>query len=240
MPDTTTRASAWSVTINNPIEADEENIALARQKGWKVEGQKEQGEQGTVHYQLLVKTPQIRFSALKKQFPRAHIEPARNVAALEQYVNKEDTRIGELKQDQEKYPSLQKLWDMFYDWIKEKNLNLACESWGNEKWLRYFDWFINDAIIAGYVVETMGVNPQVRACVKQYGRSLIVRCRNAQRQALDRQTAAKAFSVEEHNEDALSQGLSQEEGGEEVDETDVSQTWSTRVEVNHHEHSGNS
>lgn len=239
MPDTTTRASAWSVTINNPIEADEENIALARQKGWKVEGQKEQGEQGTVHYQLLVKTPQIRFSALKKQFPRAHIEPARNVAALEQYVNKEDTRIGELKQDQEKYPSLQKLWDMFYDWIKEKRHDLSCETWGGEKWLRYFDWFINDAIIAGYVVETMGVNPQVRACVKQYGRSLIVRCRNAQRQA-DRQTAAKAFSVEEHNEDALSQGLSQEEGGEEADETDVSQTWSTRVEVNHHEHSGNS
>lgn len=79
----TDRATAWSLTINNPTEADEENIQHARQKGWKVIGQLEQGENGTKHYQLLVKTPRIRFGGVKKEFPRAHVEVARNVAALE-------------------------------------------------------------------------------------------------------------------------------------------------------------
>lgn len=43
------RHSKWSVTINNPTEADEDSIHRARQKGWKVWGQKEVGEEGTEH-----------------------------------------------------------------------------------------------------------------------------------------------------------------------------------------------
>ena len=32
------RATCWSVTINNPLPADDENIARAKQRsGWKVE-----------------------------------------------------------------------------------------------------------------------------------------------------------------------------------------------------------
>ena len=85
------RASVWSVTINNPTQTDEYNISEARQKGWKVEGQLERGEQGTEHYQLILRTPQVRFSAVKQVFPRAHIEVARNVGALTAYVHKEDT-----------------------------------------------------------------------------------------------------------------------------------------------------
>lgn len=100
------RATNWSVTINNPIKADEENINLARQKGWMVEGQLEKGDNGTPHYQLIVKTPQMRFSALKKAFPRAHIEVAKNVKALETYVKKDETRIGQLPDASEFYPSL--------------------------------------------------------------------------------------------------------------------------------------
>jgi len=72
----TDRATVWSVTINNPTPSDEEGIALARQRGWQVEGQKEKGSEGTEHYQLMVKTPQVRFSAVKKAFPRGHIEAA--------------------------------------------------------------------------------------------------------------------------------------------------------------------
>lgn len=49
MPSTD-RATAWSVTINNPNESDEEAINLARQKGWTVQGQKEVGDEGTPHY----------------------------------------------------------------------------------------------------------------------------------------------------------------------------------------------
>lgn len=92
--DTTQRATMWSITINNPTAEDREAIELARQKGWKIEGQFEKGEEGTLHLQLAVRTPQLRFSTMKKHFPRAHIEIARNAAAFLQYVNKADTRVG--------------------------------------------------------------------------------------------------------------------------------------------------
>jgi len=122
------RATCWSVTINNPLPADDENIALAKQKsGWKVEGQLEKGENGTPHYQLMVKTPQTRFGSIKKAFPRAHIEPARDIKALSKYVSKEETRIGTLPLN-DKYPSLTVLWDLFYGFIRTEQLAIpTCE-----------------------------------------------------------------------------------------------------------------
>ena len=59
----------------------------------------------------------MRFSAVKKAFPRANIQVARNVAALQQYVHKEDTRVEELSTSNEMYPSLQKFWDMLYEYM---------------------------------------------------------------------------------------------------------------------------
>ena len=119
MPPQSDRATCWSITINNPTGADEENMALSRQKGWKVDGQLEVGKDGTPHYQLIVRTPQVRFSAVKKAFPRAHIEVARNPTALEQYVHKDDTKAGELNKQSEMYPSLSKFWDLFYTWLHD-------------------------------------------------------------------------------------------------------------------------
>ena len=72
MSESTKRSTCWSVTINNPTADDEECIALARQVNWTVEGQLEKGVEGTLHCQLMVKTPQVRFSALKKMFPSAY------------------------------------------------------------------------------------------------------------------------------------------------------------------------
>lgn len=116
----TQRHSNWSITINNPTPADEEDIARARQKGWKVDGQLEKGENGTPHYQLMVSSGQVRFSAVKKAFPRAHIEPARNVSALHQYVHKEDTKLADLASSSDKYPSLSKFWHLIYQAMAEK------------------------------------------------------------------------------------------------------------------------
>lgn len=115
---TTQRATCWSVTINNPTDDDTDAISLARQKGWIVEGQLEQGESGTPHYQLMVKTPQVRFSALKKTFPRAHIEVAKNESALRAYVGKEESRVAPLPEQSNQYPSLSKLWTLLYDYIR--------------------------------------------------------------------------------------------------------------------------
>lgn len=184
---TQARASCWSITINNPSAADEENINLARQRGWKVEGQLEVGEKGTPHYQLKVNTPQVRFSAVKKAFPRAHIEIAKNAFALEQYVHKEETREGELVQSNDRYPSMLKLWELWSDYIDERSENLAKETWTEDEFLINFDFFIKDLIVDGYNVESMAVNPQIRAIVKKFGREVLVRAQNIRRQT-DRQT----------------------------------------------------
>lgn len=123
----TQRSNHWSLTINNPTTDDHEHIARARQKGWKVTGQEEIGKEGTPHLQLHLATPQVRFSAVKKAFPRAHIEAARNPIALEAYVNKEDTRAGDLPSSQEKYPSLSKFWQLIASWVK------ACGWWNEDE-----------------------------------------------------------------------------------------------------------
>jgi len=179
------RATCWSVTINNPISADDENISLAKQRsGWKVDGQLEQGENGTKHYQLMVKTPQVRFATIKKAFPRAHIEPARNAKALAEYVHKDDTRIGSIPSN-DKYPSLTALWTLFDEYLRTEQHAVPT----GEEALVVFDQFISLYIELGYHIETMGVNPQIRSSVKKYLPSIIFRTQIIRRQETDRQTA---------------------------------------------------
>ena len=186
------RASAWSITINNPVASDDEQVALTRQKsGWSVIGQKEIGENGTPHYQLMVRTPQVRFSALKKAFP-AHIEVCRDPKALEKYVQKEDTRVGSLPAN-ELYPSLQTLWDKFSEYADDNYKKYGPHiSWNPDYFLERFDHFINQMIENGYVVETMGVNPQMRSCVKNYGSAILNRSKV--RRQTDRQTDVEDIS----------------------------------------------
>lgn len=223
--NTNVRATNWSVTINNPTEKDEEEIALARQKGWSVEGQKEVGESGTPHYQLYVKTPQVRFSALKKAFARAHIEIARNSSALENYVHKEETRVGQLSVSQDQYPSLSKVWKLLYIWLTESRgyefelvdiskseSRVPCRVRfvkGDHKLfalhpLDIFDEFIKDMIVAGYYVETIGINPQTRSSWNNYWSALIARELIAKQDAdkkTDRQTDKEDDVAPEENVD---------------------------------------
>jgi len=207
MPTQTDRGSAWSVTINNPVAADEENIALSRQRGWTVDGQLEKGENGTSHYQLIVKTPQVRFSAVKKAFPRAHIELARNAAALEVYVHKDETKEGELTTQSDLYPSLQRVWDMFAVYLDS---HPAWWRWKSDRALAVFDDFIRYLISDKLmVVETIAVNPQIRSCVKNYFVSIIER--SNQRRQTDRQTDEKEVAVNSINASESSQEDSSQE-----------------------------
>lgn len=195
------RGNCWSVTINNPVAADEEAISSARQRsGWIVVGQLEKGENGTPHYQLMLKTPQVRFSAVKKLFPRAHIEKARNSAALGTYVQKEETRIGELVENNEMYPTLQTAFDMFSSWLHNRvlhNIDANYQSFTPEVWLDKFDAFCAAKITEGYVLETLAVNPQVRSSIKKFGCEIYIRS-NIRRQKTDRQTELIARQALKH------------------------------------------
>jgi len=215
---TTQRATCWSITINNPTPQDEEYIALARQKGWTIDGQRERGAQGTEHYQLIARTPQVRFSQVKKAFPRAHIEAAKNAPALAAYVHKTDTRVSELSESQERYPSLSKLWELIYD---ELDVGWSCGecsvSFGSDS-LRVFDRACSQLIRRGYHIETMAVNPQIRSCFAKFALDMFYRV-YADRQT--RQTAPEIVAPKDHNH-AISPEVSEEE------EDDASQgSWSS-------------
>lgn len=179
------RGTCWSVTINNPTKSDDEWIAQAQQKkGWKVYGQREKGEQGTEHYQLMVTTPQVRFTAVKKAFPRAHIELARDRTALLKYVQKEDTRVADIPSNAQ-YPTYSKIME----WFGEE-----CESYGtprggidDNEYIKVFDIMIRNKIREGYYCESYALNPQVRGAVLKFGRAISFRER--QRRQTDRQTA---------------------------------------------------
>lgn len=223
---TTIRSNAWSVTINNPTDKDHEEINIARQKGWKVEGQVEKGAEGTPHLQLLVRTPQVRFSAVKKTFSRAHIEAARNVKALEQYVHKEDTREGELPSQSEFYPSLARFWLLITQYMTamEKDRLDFCELHeGRIKMFRredeedasyeqlraLFDDAVRDLILQGYHVEHHAINPANVSAFKRYGASIIRRSYAELIAQTCRQADKKEFTDndddDEHTPDAISQ-----------------------------------
>lgn len=96
-----TKGCAWSITINNPTDADLELWKSIRQIHWvkDAQGQLEKGEEGTTHIQGLLRTQSVRFSQVKKLLPRAHIEKATNIFALKNYVTKEETRVATLVAD---------------------------------------------------------------------------------------------------------------------------------------------
>lgn len=164
-----TRATAWSVTMNMktiPRDRCEEYIGRARQNNWNVEGQIEQGEQGTQHYQLLVRTPQVRFSAVKKMFPTSHIEVCRNVSALRNYVHKEESRLEELKQVENKFVSWKDVRSKFFEWLLD--YPGASDTEDQQKRIELWDEFIEYSIGEGIECDVIGVNPQYRSCIMKY------------------------------------------------------------------------
>lgn len=91
------KARNWIITLNNP-ELDVEDYALALKLSgatWFV-GQLEKGDKGTIHLQAAFgyKDP-IRFSAVKKILPEAHIEKTNCGASAAEYCSKTDTRVSE-------------------------------------------------------------------------------------------------------------------------------------------------
>lgn len=94
------KGTCWSITLNNPTKEEIalwNNISKAAHFVKRAEGQLEKGENGTPHIQGMLKTDSVRFSAVKKLLPRAHIEKAKNALALAKYVSKEETRVSPLE-----------------------------------------------------------------------------------------------------------------------------------------------
>lgn len=194
----TERATAWSITINNPTEKD---LSPTLPAGWSMTGQIEKGDQeGTEHYQGLLKTTQVRFTAVKKVFPRAHIEPARNVNALKKYVHKEETRVAIVEDVKSNIPTLfdyqhtiASRWDdnEFYDLVQARR---DFESEHKDKFMteddlamQYLDEMVAKDIERGVCgVEYIAINPMWRSAWKKFWRQMVSRERLRRQE--DRQT----------------------------------------------------
>jgi len=176
----TERFSCWSITINNPTKAE----LLCQVPGWKLTGQFEKGKEGTEHFQGMLKTPQVRFSAVKRAFPRAHIEGARNALALAAYVSKEDTRVATYEANS--VPSLfqyqdiiAKLWDVeqfdnIVDAFHITNRNPNRDD--SDAALGYVDILCAREIEKGARgLEFVAINPMWRSSWKRFYRSIIKR-----------------------------------------------------------------
>lgn len=211
-----TRATHWSVTINlkNVSHSTaEECIARARQRDWRVFGQLEQGDSGTEHYQLAVATPQVRFAAVKKVFPTAHIEVAKDWNALLAYCSKEETRVDTLKNVSTGYISWSQLRNMFFDHVREVHVEHVTDQ---EERTREWDIFIGLCIQRGFEVDVMGVNPQYRSCIQRYWVSYV-------RRQTDRQTESNVVVPTISQQDGVEEeGSSSEEGSQ-----DDSASWAT-------------
>jgi len=190
----TDRATCWSITINNPTQEEYQIVLPAR---WKLEGQIERGSEGTEHYQGMLSTPQVRFSAVKKVFPRAHIEVARNKQALQKYVHKEETRVSEVVH----IPTLFEYQTIIAnEWVDEEYgefweqavkltsaTNIPCP---DETAMRYLDSLVAKDIESGRCgAEYIAINPMWRSSWKKFWRSIIKRrdARRTEDQQADRQ-----------------------------------------------------
>lgn len=171
------RATCWSITINNP-KVEEYSIPLP--PSWSLDGQLERGSEGTEHYQGMLKTPQVRFSAVKKLFPRAHIEVARNPNALKKYVHKEETRVAEV----DRIPTLFEYQTIIASkWVEnefQERLKRAIQANQvpdfDEIAMRYIDSLVAADIESGRCgAEFIAINPMWRCSWKKFWRSIIKR-----------------------------------------------------------------
>ena len=195
--DTTKRGTIWSVTINNPTK---EEVDGTLPPGWSLEGQYEKGAEGTTHFQGLLKTTQVRFSAVKRQFPRAHIEVARNVAALKEYVHKEETRVGEFTPIRtpnifEVQTSVCKLWVKDeYEAIRDRLADMNKK----DAVLIYVDQLVDRMIKSGIRgIEFISINPMWRSSWSRHAHAILHRHALSDPVETDRQTDSETFLTED-------------------------------------------
>jgi len=174
------RASCWSITINNPTEQE----VVCNIPGWSLSGQYEQGEEGTRHFQGMLKTPQVRFAKVKKAFPRAHIEKARNSAALALYVNKKDTRIATYEATGvpsmfEYQAIIAERWEPEeFSFRRQEQAQYAPRKWKDtdDLALEYVDDIVGELIQEGSKgIEFIAINPMWRCSWKKFWAQIIAR-----------------------------------------------------------------
>jgi len=218
----TQRGTCWSITINNPTQED---LKPELPAGWKLQGQIERGQEGTEHYQGMLNTSQVRFSAVKKVFPRAHIELAKNRKALEKYVHKSETRVSEVSDIVSNIPTLfeyqHKIAARWDDDEWNLYVNQAREDAGNEDLkmgdiaLAYVDYLVGQDIENGICgIEYIAINPMWRSAWKKFYRQLVTRERTAKLKSQEEVYNASEEVSSQHAPQTVQEGSQEQDYGE--------------------------
>lgn len=124
------KSTWWSVT------AFDDEIALLEGPEFpefvaKVYGGKEEcPTTGKVHFQGAIQCRrQVRFSALKKWLPKAHLEVAKDKMALKQYVMKAETAVGDKTERENVVPMIT------IEFVMKELANV----WDNDKVMEYME-----------------------------------------------------------------------------------------------------
>lgn len=191
------RATAWSITWYPEHSMDEAVAKLEVEEfakrilppGWKLKGQFEQcPETKRYHFQALLKTTQQRFLAVKRAMGNAHVEKARNKQALEQYVQKEKTRVAAIA-TAEPVPTIWEYQTIISGMWNKETFNehwlAACDHADlgshptpdpNDVALSYVDELVATDIENGRRgAEWIAINPMWRASWRKFWRSIIKR-----------------------------------------------------------------
>nr|WAE42277.1 MAG: replication associated protein [Cressdnaviricota sp.] len=176
------KASCWSITINNPTDDDHKQINDLPSKPWfkSWEGQMEEGEDGTPHIQGMLRTKSVIFGSVKKALSRAHIEVAKNVLALKQYVHKDETRTGELKSlkvftNEDFYQHIKEFYDSYeevaaaYQKYLDDREDAEVDKGVDNFPYKTLKQIASSLIVGGQsYVEILAVNPQMKSSFKEY------------------------------------------------------------------------
>lgn len=137
---TTTRASHWSVIINNP--SDDDRNAINNPPPWVrfLKGQDEVGHQtGTLHINMYLHTDQLRRSTVSKWLARANISPLLSQDHIrnwkDKYAQKDDTAVPGTQFEKD-LRAKQKVMTM-----AERLTELAMHHWDQDrqvKWMKEF------------------------------------------------------------------------------------------------------
>lgn len=194
------RSSHWSLTCWFTEKSGwtrrklDEFVANEMDSTWSIEGQIEEGEDSQgLHAQLHLHTPWIRASKIMKAMPKVHVEVARKLIALKQYVHKDETRVDEFKTVETKSPQWHIVISRFAQWVLETHPQLPDEP-PEERKLFIWDEFIRESIREGMRLDIVGVNPQYRSCVIRYWTAYMWVAEN--RPPLDKQTDRQTDNLE--------------------------------------------
>lgn len=127
---------------------------------------------------MMLLTPQVRAAAVKRVYPRAHIEIARDRKALEKYVTKEDTRVAVIECNN--IPSIFEYQTIIAKrWTEEGYEELRTQfprKDPDDVAMFYLDSLVSEDIRTGQRgAEWIATNPMWRNAWKKFWRSIIER-----------------------------------------------------------------